>query len=83
MTGVEGWGHDSMNSMHCHNPSMNITGSMTIVRATLPLRPQTERGKRLINHTPIAVGILSKQQYTAAMHRLAPIAVGILRDQNW
>jgi hypothetical protein len=28
------------------------------VRATLPLRPPTERGKRLINHMPITVGIL-------------------------
>jgi hypothetical protein len=53
------------------------------VRVTLPLRPQTERGKRLINHMPITVGIPSKQQHTTAVHRLTPITVGILRDRNW
>jgi hypothetical protein len=66
-----------------HSTHIGASYCMDIVRATLPSRPQTERGKRLINHMPITVGILSKQQHTTAMHKLAPIAVGILRDRNW
>jgi hypothetical protein len=30
MTGVEGWSCDSTNSICCHDPSTNVTGSVTM-----------------------------------------------------
>jgi hypothetical protein len=39
MMGVEGWSCDSMNSIHCCNPSMNVTGSVTMWLRSFAIEP--------------------------------------------